>query len=1309
VAIPTGTQFPQIDPNERKKRMGFVALLLVVVAGLAASAGLVLVNRGDDTAIAAYTVTDTPQAQPVFEERGARGDDPFFPLERQVDQYRAKVESDSGASLTEFEVAALDESVKTGLFGGTEENTCDPERLISFLYANPDLGEVWAGVHNIEFSEIADYVRSLDIRILAEDSNVLNHGFDPTTGGAYEIDTILEAGTAVLVDADGVIRTRCYCGNPVKPKPPQAMPPRCVVYGAQVFTVPGGDARRDGAPTDVVLTGNQAAVNGGTWVEISWGAGEDQTGWTQSINLRNHYCPPAADAGMCPGPGVVDVYADPNTSAKVGELNGTINGADASTEIAAPISRVGGPGGVVVENGFVLIRFIQPSPSLQNSAWVQVNQLDADDCKPIAHCINTEGPAKARAGGLDVRPAGVYKVEFTGHFTADRSSTEVRFLDGGAKGWITNFYTALPWTDCEDDPGIKPVVKCVRNAPGTDLVTRVATPSELADIVANVRNVPVTLVGDLTPTNGRVEIQAGPGGPIGWIEVAHLADNDKYCTPTPACLGTSGAVWSIYKDQGVQLPGTPGDPSFIDVWDASAVDINSGEFHILIEINGQTGWLNFDDVIIPDDRTCGEPVGAACPSINGNLGATAEEKVGGIAEEAGIIDNEAVQGVLRESVQGTSGACCLSKAVFDSDAADNEQAVAVPTVVTLTGTTNAAGTWFEIGSVYPGKWAPAVNFIDPAACKPTPPDNCGTFVPGTVDVPYDACCINSKVVDVDGRSMEINPAQFAEYVRTVSTFDTFIYEMTLFPEGTTIFAAPSNIIGGDGCEAPTPVECPIVDGQSSQVQSNEAGVTTCCANASLDGITVVTLQGEVDEGNGDDPTIFEYLTVDHGYQPYEVFVSADSCADLDTVACPAINGQDSTVSAPNAAVVRCCVGTERLGQLVVTLEGTVDYGSGDDPSNFEYLTVGNGFLPGEVFVTAANCVDEAPASPGLPPAPAPDPAPLAPAADNEPADNEPVDSCASDRDNDGVCDADDNCPSVGNANQRNTFGDQRGDACEQRPACDGIGDADNDGVCDRDDNCPQVSNAGQTNSNQTPEGDACDTSEPADPCAGNGDRDGDGICNADDNCPRLANPNQEDTFGGPEGDVCEELNQCDADKDDDGVCDNTDNCVGVPNADQRDSYGDKRGDACEEKCPAERVAGNECCKEGTGAYKGECYQRCSNGKDLDLQRNGCLITCRDGTTVPQGTECPPLCPVERQNPDTNQCCKEGTEYYHGACYQMCGVDAPDLGDGCGPCRARGGDQDGDKICDRDDNCVDVSNFKQSDKDGDRIGDVCDKQ
>jgi hypothetical protein len=122
---------------------------------------------------------------------------------------------------------------------------------------------------------------------------------------------------------------------------------------------------------------------------------------------------------------------------------------------------------------------------------------------------------------------------------------------------------------------------------------------------------------------------------------------------------------------------------------------------------------------------------------------------------------------------------------------------------------------------------------------------------------------------------------------------------------------------------------------------------------------------------------------------------------------------------------------------------------------------------------------------------------------------------SSDSDNDGVEDADDNCPSVANANQTDTDNDGTGDACDN--------DDDGDGVADASDNCPLTQNASQTDTDNDGLGNVCDS-----------DDDGDNISDAVDNCPLVSNAGQADFDGDGMGDVC------DSDDDNDGISDTND-------------------------------------------------------------------------------------------------------------------------------------------------------------------------
>jgi hypothetical protein len=103
-----------------------------------------------------------------------------------------------------------------GPFGGTGSDlVCDRELLIRSLEARPERLREWARVVNIDPTPqaVAAYIRALTPVTLTRDTRVTNHTFE--NGQAVGYQAILQAGTAVLVDAQGIPRARCRCGNPL--------------------------------------------------------------------------------------------------------------------------------------------------------------------------------------------------------------------------------------------------------------------------------------------------------------------------------------------------------------------------------------------------------------------------------------------------------------------------------------------------------------------------------------------------------------------------------------------------------------------------------------------------------------------------------------------------------------------------------------------------------------------------------------------------------------------------------------------------------------------------------------------------------------------------------------------------------------------------------------------------------------------------------------------------------------------------------------------------------------------------------------
>ncbi|MFH9352592.1 DUF6777 domain-containing protein [Kitasatospora sp. NPDC017646] len=122
-----------------------------------------------------------------------------------------------GGSATSSPTAVLHsvQGSSAGLYGGTmSKPSCDTERLIGMV-SSGDTGRAWASAAGIEQSAIPSYLRSLTSAYLRVDTRVTNHSYK--SGAVVEYQSVLQAGTAVLVDSRGVPRVRCACGNPLKP------------------------------------------------------------------------------------------------------------------------------------------------------------------------------------------------------------------------------------------------------------------------------------------------------------------------------------------------------------------------------------------------------------------------------------------------------------------------------------------------------------------------------------------------------------------------------------------------------------------------------------------------------------------------------------------------------------------------------------------------------------------------------------------------------------------------------------------------------------------------------------------------------------------------------------------------------------------------------------------------------------------------------------------------------------------------------------------------------------------------------------
>jgi hypothetical protein len=236
--------------------------VLVFLALVVGAVAVIATRGGGDDQTASTTVPAAAPTELVLEPVGSAGDDPFT---TSVAIYERPVAAEATlASTTRVDGGT------PGLYGGTQnQKVCDPAALVDFLNQNPDKAAAWARVLDTTPVGIADYVATLTPVVLRVDTRVTNHGF--ANGVATPHQSVLQAGTAVLVDGTGTPRVRCACGNPLTEPAPIDAGASTVVgtpwagYSAQHVVVVHGTV----VVTQFVLWD---LVNGGTFIVEIGGA-----------------------------------------------------------------------------------------------------------------------------------------------------------------------------------------------------------------------------------------------------------------------------------------------------------------------------------------------------------------------------------------------------------------------------------------------------------------------------------------------------------------------------------------------------------------------------------------------------------------------------------------------------------------------------------------------------------------------------------------------------------------------------------------------------------------------------------------------------------------------------------------------------------------------------------------------------------------------------------------------------------------------------------------------------------------------------
>lgn len=200
---------PAPDARNSQNNRGLLVAIIVLLVLLVVVLGAFLFYVANDSDEQTSITTEAPEE--IFLEPIAEvGPDPFTESVATAGLPAVTPESTTG---TEEGVATVSGATE-GLYGGTlDQASCDRERMVEFLLSNPEKAAAWAEVQGISVDGIEAFTAELTPVQLTRDTRVTNHGY--RNGRPTARQSVLQAGTAVLVDRYGVPRVRCACGNPL--------------------------------------------------------------------------------------------------------------------------------------------------------------------------------------------------------------------------------------------------------------------------------------------------------------------------------------------------------------------------------------------------------------------------------------------------------------------------------------------------------------------------------------------------------------------------------------------------------------------------------------------------------------------------------------------------------------------------------------------------------------------------------------------------------------------------------------------------------------------------------------------------------------------------------------------------------------------------------------------------------------------------------------------------------------------------------------------------------------------------------------
>lgn len=213
-----GAAYPPPPPQDggNGKRNTIIVVSIVVVLALVA-AGFFFLRPSATTA----------EGEIFLDPAAAQGQDAFSaePLADAPDPEIAQPATETPPTASGTVTTTASNGGKAGLYGGSLNSAiCNTGKMLTFLQSNPDKASAWVQALNADpnlrwsggqltTADIPAYIGGLTPIVLVSDTRVTNHGYK--NGSPTTFQSVLQRGSGIFVDAYGVPRVRCYCGNPL--------------------------------------------------------------------------------------------------------------------------------------------------------------------------------------------------------------------------------------------------------------------------------------------------------------------------------------------------------------------------------------------------------------------------------------------------------------------------------------------------------------------------------------------------------------------------------------------------------------------------------------------------------------------------------------------------------------------------------------------------------------------------------------------------------------------------------------------------------------------------------------------------------------------------------------------------------------------------------------------------------------------------------------------------------------------------------------------------------------------------------------